>query len=286
MTGSLVPFRAPEPRLDTGMAPVLAAMVRAAVAGANRAWATHGRAQLAETVRTGADGTPTYRIDDIVEQAIVQAAAPFDVNVLSEELGFLDEGHAATVVVDPLDGSANAAAGVPLSCFSAAIFVDGSPVEALSLWLENGHSVWAKAGHAVSYRTSGATSLASAAVGLLRPKKHDGGDSTAAWLRISAVAARVRILSSSCLEAMLVAEGSIDVFADPGSETHRLMDLAAAMLIVPQAGGAVVDAGGRPLEFDPDLTRRWSGVVAATPALAEETCGLITGEVVPCCGTP
>lgn len=281
MTGSLVPFRAPEPRLDTRMAPVLAAMARAAADGANRAWATHGRAQLVETVRIGADGTPTYRIDDIVEQAIAEAAAPFGVNVLSEELGFLDEGHAATVVVDPLDGSANAAAGVPLSCFSAAIFVDGSPVEALSLWLENGHSVWAKAGRAVTYRTSGATSLTSAAVDLLRPKKHDTGDSTAAWLRISEVAARIRILSSTCLEAMLVAEGSIDVFADPGSGTHRLMDLAAAMLIVPQAGGAVVDAGGRPLEFDLDLTRRWSGVVAATTALAEETCDLITGEVVP-----
>jgi myo-inositol-1(or 4)-monophosphatase len=48
------------------------------------------------------------------------------------------------------------------------------------------------------------------------------------------------------------------------------MDLAAAMVMVPAAGGAVLDARGRPLELDPDLTRRWSGVVAATRELAEE----------------
>jgi myo-inositol-1(or 4)-monophosphatase len=36
------------------------------------------------------------------------------------------------------------------------------------------------------------------------------------------------------------------------------------------AGGAVRDVFGRPLELDTDLTRRWSGVVAATPELADE----------------
>jgi myo-inositol-1(or 4)-monophosphatase len=40
--------------------------------------------------------------------------------------------------------------------------------------------------------------------------------------------------------------------------------------MVSAAGGAVVDAYGRPLMFDTDLTRRWSGVVAATPAIAAE----------------
>jgi len=40
--------------------------------------------------------------------------------------------------------------------------------------------------------------------------------------------------------------------------------------MLPAAGGAVLDVHGRPLQFGPDLTRRWSGVVAATPELAEE----------------
>lgn len=40
--------------------------------------------------------------------------------------------------------------------------------------------------------------------------------------------------------------------------------------MLPAAGGAVLDVHGRPLQFGPDLTRRWSGVVAATPHLAHE----------------
>ncbi|MFD0441798.1 hypothetical protein ACFQ10_02850 [Streptomyces indonesiensis] len=49
------------------------------------------------------------------------------------------------------------------------------------------------------------------------------------------------------------------------------------MVTVPAAGGAVIDVHGRPLEIDPDLTRRWSGVVAATPRLSEELAETIRG---------
>lgn len=265
-----VPFRAAEPRLPAEASALLAETCRAAVTGANRAWSGWDRTGLLEAVRTGADGTPTHRIDEIVEEEILAAAAPHGVNVLSEELGFLDRGSAATLVVDPLDGSANAAAGVPLSCFSAALFVDGKPLEALSCWLENGHVVWARAGGPVSFRTTGAQRLAGSATDMLRPKRHAGGDSSGAFMRVAQAAGRIRVLSSTCLEAMLVAEGSIDAFADPGSQTHRIVDLAAAMLLVPVAGGAVLDAYGQPVEFDVDLSRRWSGVVAASPELAQE----------------
>lgn len=273
----LAPFRAQEPRLPTDVSAVLAETCRAAVAGANCAWDGWDRAGLVESVRTGADGTPTYRIDEVVEEAILAAAAPHGMNVLSEEAGFIDRGSAATLVIDPLDGSANAASGVPLSCFSAAVFVDGRPVEALSVWLEQGHAVWAGQEGAASgkasggaVRTSGRGRLHGAAVDMLRPKRHAGGDSTEAFLRISETAGRIRVLSTTCLEAMLVAQGSIDAFADPGSQTHRIVDLAAALLLVPAGGGAVLDAFGQPVEFDVDLSRRWSGIIAATEPLAEE----------------
>lgn len=266
---ALVPFRAPEPRIPAGASAVLRELALAAVAGVNRAWSRYDRAGLVAEVTVGADGTPTYRIDALVEEAIVAATRPHAVNLLSEKLGFLDGGHAATVVLDPLDGSANAAAGVPLSCFSAALVVDGVAQEALSVCLETGHAVWARAGEPVPYRTSGCTDLGAAAVDMLRPKVHAAGDSTEAWVLVSRAVSRVRVLSTTCLEAMLVAEGSIDGFLDPGSDTHRIVDLAAAMLFVPAAGGAFIDLHGRPLEFDTDLTRRWSGIVAATQRLAE-----------------
>ena len=50
------------------------------------------------------------------------------------------------------------------------------------------------------------------------------------------------------------------------------------MVLVPAAGGTVIDALGRPIEVDSDLSRRWSGVVAASPALAEELATVIHGS--------
>ena len=57
-----------------------------------------------------------------------------------------------------------------------------------------------------------------------------------------------------------------------------LVDIAAASVLLPLAGGVVIDAFGRPIEFDTDLTRRWSGIVAATPELADEMAAAIAGS--------
>jgi myo-inositol-1(or 4)-monophosphatase len=210
------------------------------------------------------------RVDVLVESAILAVLEGTGVNVLTEETGFVDRGSAMTLVMDPLDGSANAAAGVPLSAFAGTIAVDGVFTESLTVWLDTGRSWWARRGSPPgSLRTSGRTRLDGAAVSLLRPHV-DLPAAAAAWWAVAERAARIRILSTSCLEAALVAEGSIDAFADAASDTHRLVDLAAAVVLVEAAGGAVQDVHGRPIELHTDLTRRWSGVIAATPDLAAE----------------
>ena len=50
------------------------------------------------------------------------------------------------------------------------------------------------------------------------------------------------------------------------------------MVLMPAAGGSVIDAFGRPIEVANDLSRRWSGVVAVSPALAEELAAVISGS--------
>lgn len=271
------PWPVPEPAVPADAHPVLADAVRAAAAAFGSARRRHDRAALGETVGGGADGTPTMRIDALVEDAVAAVAARHRVNLLSEEIGFVDAGSACTLVIDPLDGSANAAAGVPLSCVAGALAVDGSVTEALTCWLDGGRCWHATAGRPTPFRTSGRRTLDGAAVSLLRPHERNA----ASWWRVARRAGRVRILSSSCLEAMLVAEGATDAFADAGSDTHRLVDLAAALLTVPAAGGAVLDVHGRALDLDPDLTRRWSGVVAATSELADELAATIAGRAGP-----
>ena len=271
---SRIAWPVPEPDVPVGTHEVLADAARAAATAFGMARAEHDRAALAEKVEMGADGTPTMRLDILVDTAIAGVIDKHKVNLLSEEIGVIDNGSALTLVVDPVDGTANAAAGVPLSAFAGVVAVDGVATEALTCWFDTGRCWHAVAGRPTSYRTTGRKQLDGAAVSLLRPH----GPDDRPWWRVANRAARIRILSTSCLEAALVAEGSTDAFADASSDTHRIMDLAAAMVMVPAAGGAVLDVRGRPLELDPDLSRRWSGVVAATRELAEELADTLREE--------
>lgn len=265
-------------RATAGLHPVFAASAGAAIDALSLCLSTMTRSELERDTGLGADGTPTMHLDRVVEAAIVEATAPFGVNVLSEEIGFVDRGSSLTLVVDPVDGSANAAADVPLSCFSAALADDHRFVSAATVWLETGRTWAADAlgGHQSPGRwaTTGRRALDGAAVSLLRPHPRNRD----AWWRVTERAARVRILSTTCLEAMLVLQGSTDAFADAGSDTHRLVDLAAAAVLLPLAGGVVVDVHGRTIEFDTDLTKRWSGIVAATPELADEIAAAVLGQ--------
>lgn len=82
---------------------------------------------------------------------------------------YVDNGSAVTLVTDPVDGTANAAAGVPLSAFAGVIAVDQTPTEALTCWLDTGRCWHTVAGQPTPYRTSGRAELNGAAVSLLRP---------------------------------------------------------------------------------------------------------------------
>ncbi|MBB5924165.1 myo-inositol-1(or 4)-monophosphatase [Actinoalloteichus hoggarensis] len=263
---ALIDWPIPEPALPAAVHPVLADAARAASAAYGAARRRHTRAELGTEVAMGADGTPTMLLDRLVEEAVADVAHRHGVNLLSEEAGFVDNSSAVTMVVDPVDGSSNAATGVPLSCFAGVLAIDGVGTEAVTTWLDTGRAWHAVAGTPTPFRTTGRTSLTGAEVCLLRPRP----ETVRTWQRVALRAGRVRVLSTTCLEAVLVAEGSIDAFADVGAGVHRIMDLAAAMVIVPAAGGVVVDALGRPLELNPDLSLRWSGIVAATEELAGE----------------
>jgi myo-inositol-1(or 4)-monophosphatase len=250
--------------------PALVAAADAAQAAFVEARRTHSRVELEAKDGMGADGTPTMVLDRIVDAAVLAAIEGKGVNLLSEEVGWVDAGSAVTLVVDPVDGTANAAAGVPIACFSGAIAIDGALTEGLTRWLETGTDWAAARGELVAGGPYGPTSrrgLAGAEISLLRPQKTRN---QAAWWRIAEAAARIRVFSCSTLESALVCTGAVDAFVDAGGDVHRIMDLAATLPIAAACGAVVVDAFGRPIEVDPDLTRRWSGVVAATEELAAE----------------
>jgi myo-inositol-1(or 4)-monophosphatase len=255
-----------------GIHPVLAAALAAATGAYRSALATYPRSELARDIGLGGDGTPTTRLDELVDTAVLDAVAALGVNVLSEEIGWVDRGSAMTLVVDPLDGTANATAGVPICAFAGALAVDGVFTEGLVSWLDLGRRWHARRDDRFASVT-GRQGLMGASVSMLRPRP----ETLAAWTRVASRADRVRVLGSSVIEACLVADGAVDAFVDCGGEVHRLVDLAASMVIVEAAGGVVRDVHGRPIELDVDLHRRWSGVVAASPELADEIAAAVLG---------
>jgi myo-inositol-1(or 4)-monophosphatase len=256
------------------ISPVLRIATASARDAYQQARASYGRDALLEAVAAGADGTPTTRLDELVETAILRAVEPFGVDIVSEECGFIDNGGPFALVIDPVDGTGNAAAGIPVSAFTAALAEDGEFVEAITCWLETGQTWWARHDTPATMTTTGRRSLDGALVSMIRPK----GDGRA-FLAVAERADRIRVFGSSSLEAAWVGAGALDAFLDPGSDTHRIVDLAAATVIVRGAGGDVRDLHGRPLGFTTAISGRWSGVVAASPELADELVDVVTSAL-------
>ncbi|NPB01697.1 MAG: hypothetical protein GXO28_02145 [Methanopyri archaeon] len=79
----------------------------------------------AEVTGIGADGTPTMRLDEAAERAFIRTLEDEDLpaRVISEEAGevLTDERPEITVVLDPIDGSHNAARGIPFYCVSVGV---------------------------------------------------------------------------------------------------------------------------------------------------------------------
>lgn len=254
--------------------PALRPLTEVARQALHEARTQHSRRELQTETRVGADGTPTMLVDDLVEHRLLEVAAVHHVNVLSEEAGFVDHASAVTLVIDPVDGSANAAADIPLSALSVAVVIDDRFTEAVTCALDTGRTWTAttdgrtEGPDGCALTTSGCRALRGSALSLLRP--HPDTTSSCTWWALTCRAHRVRVLSCSTLDIALVAQGAVDAFVDPGSDTHRLVDLAAAAVFAAAGTGHLADLHHRPITFDTDLTRRWSGAFAATDELLRE----------------
>jgi myo-inositol-1(or 4)-monophosphatase len=252
--------------------PALVAAAAAAQSAYVTAKVAYSREELASIVGVGGDGTPTMKLDQIVDEAVLTAVDPFGVNILSEEVGWVDRGSAVTLVMDPVDGTANAVADIPVCAFAGAICIGSQVVDSHLVWLDsqrflsahrNRHGEWELS---EPLRTSRRTSLASASISVLRPRPH----TRSAWDAVVRPTERLRVMGSSIVEGSLVALGSIDAFADVGGDVHRIVDLLPLVPFIECAGGSLVDLHSRPVEFDTDLEKRWSGIAAASRPLADE----------------
>ncbi|MCQ2052810.1 MAG: NAD(+)/NADH kinase [archaeon] len=220
---------------------------------------------VGKEVCIGADGTPTGKIDKIAENAVLRyiAANNIQLNVLSEEIGYVDNGGTETLVLDPIDGSTNFIAGIPLYTISMAIGKCSlnSVHVAYVRNLATGEEFTAEKGKGAFH--NGKKITVSKA---FDPKKakiiiHLGSGATPFAYSISKRIRSTRDLGCTSLEMIYVAQGSIDgCLMDLGDYEHsiRIVDIAASTLILREAGGQVFTLDGVPLDMPFNLSHRSS----------------------------
>lgn len=178
----------------------------------------------------------------------------FKIAIYSEESdnsAALEKQEEYSLLIDPLDGTHNATIGFPGYTSSVALYYDGAYIFG---WIYDisRDLVYTAALNEGAYlqssiivkrlRTRTTHSLAEMRVSFHRPRD------TQERSRIEKIiwsAAKVRIYSCSSLEICLIAAGVLDAFIDVGPPGHeRSCDIAAAELVLREAGGALFDDKG------------------------------------------
>jgi len=211
----------------------------------------------------GADGTPTKYIDQLAEDVAIDLIkkSKLKVNLLSEEVGFLDNGADYTYVLDPIDGTRNAYRGIPF--YSTSLAVGKSAISDVEYGIvkniPTGDIFIAEKGQGAFYNKNrfavpevpDKEILSSLTLGINCEKK---------TLSL-AKKGKVRSLGSASLEMCMVATGALDFYV-VGQEYIRIIDIAASTLILREAGGLVTNINGDQLDMPFNLDER-SSVVAA-----------------------
>lgn len=218
----------------------------------------------------GAGGDISKKIDIVAERAVLDylRETEFPCVVLGEECGRveLSDDPLGYVIMDAIDGTANAVRGFPFFCSSLA-FADGYSLGHMAAGvvkdLSNGSAYWASRGrgafmdgerirasrgdpdHAIiGINVSGATPDI---LRRLQPLMKIG---------------HIRHMGANALEMAWFSRGLMDAFVDVRGKI-RIQDVAAGHLLAREAGGLLLDTRMKPLDADLGYGTRVSFIAAA-----------------------
>ncbi len=204
-------------------------------------------------VMTKPDLSPVTDADTSVEDGIrrtLSRARPRDA-VLGEEQGAT--GHSQRQwVIDPIDGTKNFVRGVPVWATLISLMVDGEVVVGVvsapqlnrRWWASNGDGAWTGKSllRAVRCQVSDVTRLEDASLSYSSMGGWDERGRLDDFLSLSRRCWRTRAYGDFW-SYMLLAEGAVDIAAEPELELH---DMAALDVIVREAGGLFTSLEGVP----------------------------------------
>lgn len=225
-----------------------------------------------EEVGVGAAGDRTLRLDLEAEKELLgELRRELDgFSAVSEELGVVGKGY-PLIIIDPVDGSYNAARRVPFYAISVAAAYGERHEDVVA------GVVYAPALEEVYTATKGggaylnglrlrvrARAPGEPVVSVAAPKLA-GEKPGRVITRLLHAGFKVRVLGSASLEICFVASGRLDAYLAPWP-VLRFFDVAAALLIAREAG-AYADLTEASLR---DLGARISVLVSASPHLLKE----------------
>jgi len=203
-----------------------------------------------------------YAIDLTADRAVLDVLDDAGIGVVSEESGVHRPDAALVAVVDPVDGSTNAARGIPWYATSICILDDDGPRVSVVANLANGVRYHAVRGGGAWRGTSrlvpsGCDALRRAVVGIAgMPGRHLG------W-------AQFRAFGAAALELCAVADGTLDAFVVGTRASLAPWDYLGALLVCSESGAVLGDLRGDELVTTDHGARR-AVVAAATPVLLDE----------------
>ncbi len=178
--------------------------------------------------------------DIVADEAALKILNDHGFGVYSEESGVTRSDADFVAVVDPVDGSANVARGIPFWCSSVAVVDNKGPLLSCLIGAPDATTYWAVRGGG-AYRNEEklppklAKPLSESVVFLNGfPSRHLG------WMQY-------RALGSAALELCLVASGSGDAFIDVSPRGLALWDYLGALVLLDELGFVVGDWLGRDL---------------------------------------
>ncbi len=200
-----------------------------------------------------------YRCDLVADDAALGVLEAAGLGVVSEESGAHHPDRPVVVMLDPVDGSTNAAQGLPWYATSLCALDGDGPRAAVVANQARGLSYEAVRGQGARrdgrpVTPSACTAVADSILGLSGyPARHLG------WRQY-------RALGAAALDLCAVADGTLDGYVDCSPDSLAPWDYMGALLVCTEAGAVLAEAHSRDLVVRGHGQRR-TVLAAGTPAL-------------------
>jgi myo-inositol-1(or 4)-monophosphatase len=234
---------------------------------------------------TGAGGDTTYQIDHIAENTIINTIKHHNIafTLISEEAGIKKIGKNPQhyITIDPIDGTTNALRGMPFVATSIAVSEKPqlqNVTHALVTDLHHDITYTAQKGEGAhknnkKITSSKMTTLENLILGIEATTKTP--QHINALIALLQSTKHPRHFGADALEICYVADGTTDGFVDLRDKL-RVTDMAAAQLILTEAGGIITAPDGKKLNVPLAPTERISFIAIANKTLHRRIKTLIT----------